>query len=156
MNLRGIVSSIKNNKGRILTSGVGVLGLGFIGYDAHYYGKIKSDLYASEKDAASAAYYLNNDMYVTSMSKTEEKVRDLSLKMELGHGWKRFINSAIGYVRGFFTMLISHVVPLGLSLGAIMAPGKWNKVCAGGLGLYGLYEFVKNFFGFGTPGSLLK
>lgn len=152
----GLINTIKNNKGRILTGAIGLVGLGCVGYDAHYVGKLQSDLYASEKDAASAKYYLNNDMYSSGMSKTEEKVRDFSFDMELNQNWKRFFNAGIGYVKGFCSMLVSHVVPLGLALGSIFAPGKIAKFCAGGLGLYAGYEFLKNFFGWGTPGGLQK
>ena len=95
-------------------------------------------------------------MYVTSMSRSQEKVRDLAFKTELGQGWRRFINTPIGYVKGFFAMLISHAVPLALSLGAIFCKGGVAKGSAIGLGVYGAYEFIKNFFGLGTPGSLTK
>lgn len=156
MNISGILTSLKNNRAKILTSAIGIAGLGVVGYDAHNVGKIQSDLYASEHDAKATAYYLNNDMYVTSMSRSQEKVRDLAFKTELGQGWRRFINTPIGYVKGFFTMLISHAVPLALSLGAIFGKGGVAKGSAIGLGVYGAYEFIKNFFGLGTPGSLTK
>ncbi|MBQ8459942.1 hypothetical protein IJ541_07555 [bacterium] len=154
--LGNIVNTLKNNSGRIITGAAGLAGLGYVGYDAHYIGKLQSDLYASEHDANSTAYYLNNDMYSTNMSKIQEKIKDKSYEMELDQGWKRFFNTGIGYIKGFTSMLVAHVVPLGLSLGALFAPGKASKICAGGLGVYAIYEFFKNFFGFGTPGGLLK
>ena len=116
---------------------------------------MQADIYASERDANCTAYFLNNDMYSTNMSKTQDNIRDASYKMELDQGWRRFFNTGIGYVKGFSSMLISHVVPLGLGIGALMK-GKVGKVSDIGLAAYGVYEFVKNFFGFGTPGSLLK
>ncbi len=157
MKLSGMLTSIKSmSKSRLLTGAVGLAGLGIIAYDAHNVGKIQADTYASERDAKNTAYYLNNDMYLTSMSRSQEKVRNLAYQMEMDQGWKRFINTPIGYVKGFCTMLVSHVVPLGLSLGALFAPGKASKICAGGLGIYSAYEFIKSFFGLGTPGSIIK
>ena len=151
-----LVNTLKNNSGRIITGAVGLAGLGYVGYDSHYIGKMQADLYASEHDASSTAYYLNNDMYSTNMSKTQDKIRNVSYEMELDQGWKRFFNTGIGYIKGFTSMLVAHVVPLVLSLGALFARGNASKICAGGLGVYGIYEVVKNFFGFGTPGGLLK
>ena len=113
-------------------------------------------MYASERDAANAAYYLNNSMYSTNMSKIQEGIKDASYTMELDCGWKRFINSGIGYIKGFSSMLVSHVVPFGLGLGALLAKGKTSKICAGGLGIYAGYEVLKNFFGWGTPNGLMK
>jgi len=152
----GILNVIKDNPGRIIAGGIGLAGLGYVGYDAHYIGKMQADLYSSEKDADSARYYLNNNMYSTNMSKSQEKIKELSYEMELDQGWKRFFNSGIGYIKGFTSMLVSHVVPLGLSLGALLTKGTASKVCAGGLGVYGVYQLVKNFFGFGVPGGSFK
>lgn len=153
--LSTIRRSIKS-PGNMITKGIGLAALGCVGYDAHYVGKIQSDLYASERDATNAAYYLNNSMYSTNMSKIQEGIKDASYTMELDCGWKRFINSGIGYIKGFSSMLVSHVVPFGLGLGALLAKGKTSKICAGGLGIYACYEVLKNFFGWGTPNGLMK
>ena len=144
---------------KILTRGAGLAALGMVVSDAHYIGKMKSDLYASEKDAASTMYYLNNSMYLTSMSKTQEKIKNLSLTTELDQTWKRFFNEGIGYIKGFGSMLGTHIVPLTLGAGALLGGSKvlkgigsgLSKACAGGLAIYGTYQFIKNFFGIGTP-----
>lgn len=155
-----IISNIRkaftNRPKNLISKGIGLAALGCVGYDAHYVGKIQADLYSSEKDAASTAYYLNNSLYSTNMSKIQEGIKDASYTMELDCGWKRFINEGIGYIKGFTSMLVSHVVPFGLGLGALLAKGKASKICAGGLGIYAAYEFVKNFFGFGSPKGLMK
>lgn len=140
----------------IISRGIGLAALGMVAYDAHYLGKVQSDLYASEKDAASTGYYLNNAMYLDKLSKIEEKVRTSSFTTELDFMWKRFINEPIGYIKGFTSMLVSHAVPFALGIGALFAPSKISKLCAGGLGIYGAYQFVKNFFGWGTPPGLDK
>ena len=156
MSISSIITSIKNNPSKLITGAIGLAGLAVVGYDAHNVGKIQSDLYASERDARATTYFLNNDMYLSSMSRSQEKIKDLSFRYELGQNWRRVINVPIGYVKGFFTMLVSHVVPLALSLGALFGKGGVAKGSALGLGIYGAYHFIKNFFGIGTPGSLTK
>ena len=138
---------LPKNPAQWVTKGIGIAALGAVAYDAHYIGKVQADLYSSEKDAASTGYYLNNSMYSTNMSKIQEGIKDASYEMELDCGWKRFINEGVGYVKGFTSMLVSHIVPFGLGLGALLSKGLPSKICAGGLGIYAGYEFVKNFFG---------
>ncbi len=152
--ISSITTAIRNNAGKYLIKGVGLGALGLVAYDAHYIGKLESDIYATEKDGKSAGKYLNNAMYSNNMSPIEDKVRDFSLKMELDQSYKRFFNSIIGYVKGFVGMLIEHVVPLGLGLGALLSKGKFAKISAAGLGVYSIYEILKNFFGWGTPKGL--
>ena len=147
---------LPKNPAKWVTKGIGAVALGAVAYDAHYLGKIQADLYSSEKDAASTGYYLNNSLYSTNMSKIQEGIKDASYEMELDCGWKRFINEGVGYVKGFTSMLVSHIVPFGLGLGALLSKGLPSKICAGGLGIYADYEFIKNFFGWGTPGGTFK
>ena len=66
-----------NTKSQLLAKGVGLAALGLVGYDAHYLGKMQADLYSSEKDASSTAYFLNNTLYSTNMSKVQEGVKML-------------------------------------------------------------------------------
>jgi hypothetical protein len=112
---------------------------------------MQADLYACDRDAKTTDYYVNNAMYTTNMSKSQDGIRKFALEMQLNQGWRRFFNVGIGYIKGFSSMLVEHVVPLGLSLGALLSKGKTSKICAGGLGLYGAYVFVKNFLGWGNP-----
>lgn len=157
MKVGNIVKNIlPKNPAQWVTRGVGIAALGAVAYDAHYLGKIQADLYSSEKDAASTGFYLNNSMYSTNMSKIQEGIKDASYEMELDCGWKRFINEGIGYVKGFTSMLVSHIVPFGLGLGTVFTKGLPSKICAGGLGIYAGYEVLKNFFGWGTPGGTFK
>lgn len=149
--LHGLGRSIRTNVPKILAKATGVAALGMVAYDANYVGKMQADLYASERDAANTNYYLNNTMYSDSMSKLGSNVKDAAYKMELDQGWRRFFNVGIGYVKGFTSMLINHVVPLGLGLGALLTKGKASKGFALATVAYGLAKGVKNFFGIGTP-----
>lgn len=157
------VSTVINNikaalpsTGKILTKGAGIAGLGIIAYDAHHIGKVQSDLYASERDASTVGYYLNNTLYNSSMSKFSMKIKEWSYKHALDHTWRRFFNEGIGYVKGFGSMLVDNVVPLLLSIGALAGKGKVAKGSAIGLAVYGGYEFLKNYLGWGTPPGLNK
>jgi len=140
----------------LITKGAGLAALAMVVSDAHYVGKIQADLYASEKDASSTGFYLNNTLYQNNMSRFQSKIKDLSYKFELDQTYKRFFNEGIGYNKGFFSMLVHHVVPLGLGLGALFAKGKASVACAVGVGVYGAYEFLKNFFAWGVPPGLDK
>ena len=134
----------------------GLAALGYVAHDAHYVGKIQSDLYASEKDASNVAYYLNNEMNNSSMSKIQDKIKQKSFEMELDYTYKRFFNEGIGYIKGFTSMLVDHVVPLALGIGATFTKGLPKKISAIGVGIYASYIFLKNFFGIGTPPGLGK
>lgn len=138
----------------LITKGAGLAALGVVAYDANYVGKIKSDLYASTKDAQSTAYYLNNSMYMPNMSKFSEKVKNWSLSWELDQTYKRFFNEGIGYVKGFMGSLVNAVVPLGLGIGALFGGKTVAKASTAGLAVYSVYKFVRNFFGIGTPQTL--
>ncbi len=147
--IRRIIPSVST----VITRGAGIAALAMVARDANYVGKMQADLYASEQDAKSTAYYLNNTMY-GSMSKTQEKIKNLSYNVQLNQTWKRFFNEGIGYVKGFSSMLVNHVVPFALGIGALLGGKKVAKVSTGALGIYAGYEFIKNFFGLGTPNNL--
>lgn len=151
--INNITNALKGNAGKYITKGVGLAALGLVASDAHYIGKMQADLYASEKDAKAAGYYLNNAMYTTNMSKIEDGIRNSAYEMELDQGWRRFFNLGIGYVKGFTSMLVSHVIPFGLGIGALLAKGKAAKICAGGFGIYALGKLITDFFGIGNPGN---
>ncbi|MDY6358803.1 MAG: hypothetical protein SPL76_04745 [Cyanobacteriota bacterium] len=138
----------------VLTKGAGLAALGMVAYDSNYLGKVQSDLYASSKDAKSSVYYLNNSMHLGNMSKFQSKIKDMSYSTELDQTWKRFFNEGIGYVKGFTSMLVNHAVPLGLGLGALLGGKKTSIASACGIGVYGIYSFIKNFFGIGVPNNL--
>ncbi len=148
------IRSVLPSATSLITKGAGLAALGIVGYDANYVGKIQSDLYASTKDAKSTAYYLNNSMYMPNMSKTSEKIKNWSFTTELDQTYKRFFNEGIGYLKGFTGSLINAVVPLGLGIGALFGGKTVAKASTAGLAVYGVYKFIRNFFGIGTPNTL--
>ena len=151
-----IFTTIKSYIPKIITKATGAAAVGMVLYDADYAGKVQSDLYATTKDAESTGYYLNNSMYLNSMSKTQDAIKNFAYETELDQNYKRFFNEMIGYSKGFNSMLIEHVVPFGLGLGALLMKGMKARLCAYGVGIYAAYMFVKNFFGLGTAPGLNK
>ena len=155
--MTSVISRIKNampSASTVLSKGLGIAALGVVLKDAHYVGKMQADLYSSEKDARSTAHYLNNSMYLGTMSKFDEKIKNLSYTTELDQTYKRFFNEGIGYIRGFTSMLTRNVIPLGLGIGATFGGKISSKVSAIGVAAYSTYRFIKNFFGLGTPGGI--
>lgn len=151
-----IATTIKNNAGKYLKKGVGLGALGLVGYESHYIGKMQSDRYATEKDALATSYYLNNTMYNESLSPVRQGIKQAAYEMELEQGWRRFFNLGIGYVKGFGSMLISNVIPLGLGLTTLLAKGKTSTISAIALGIYAAGSVIKNFFGLGVPKGPLE
>ncbi|MBE7712631.1 MAG: hypothetical protein E7Z87_02680 [Cyanobacteria bacterium SIG26] len=155
-----ILSSIgkifKGPTSQIIAKTAGLAGLGLVAYDAHHIGKVNADLYASHRDAVATDYYVNNSMYSTNMSKVQDGIKTKALEMQLNQGWRRFFNTGIGYIKGFGSMIVEHIIPVGLSVAALLTKGKASKICAGGLGIYAAYEVIRNFFGFGVPKGPLQ
>ncbi|MBQ8669596.1 hypothetical protein IJ472_07430 [bacterium] len=156
MSIGSIASKIRTNAGKYLVKGVGIAALGLVAYDSHYVGKIQADKYATEKDAKAAAYFLNNMQYANDLSPVRGKIKKTAYEMELDQGWRRFFNLGIGYIKGFCSMLVSNVVPLGLGLATVLGKGKTSKFGAIGLGIYAVGSIIKNAFGIGVPRGPLK
>lgn len=150
-----ILSSIgkffKGPTSQIISKTAGLAGLAMVAYDANHIGKMNADIYASHRDAVATGHYINNTMYTSNMSKIQDRIKTTALRMQLDQGWRRFFNTGIGYVKGFTSMLTEHVIPLGLSLTALLTKGKVSKFSAIGLGAYAGFEVIRNFFGLGIP-----
>ena len=156
MRLGSIATTIKNNAGKYLKKGMGLAALGLVGYESHYIGKIQADRYATEKDALATGHYLNNTMYNPTISPVRQSIKQTAYELEMDQGWRRFFNLGIGYVKGFCSMLVNNVVPLGLGLATLLTKGKASTISAIALGVYGVGSAIKNFFGIGVPRGPLK
>lgn len=154
--IRSITRNLSGNIGKYAAKGAGLAALGMVAYDAHYVGKLQSDMYATERDVAASSYFLNNTLYDSGMSTIGQKVKDGAFAMELDQTWRRFFNLGIGYVKGFTSMLTNHVVPFALGLGALLTKGKTSKICAAATVIYGFGKLIANFFGLGVPRDPLK
>ena len=96
----------------------------------------------------------SNTQYLSSPSVTTSKLKRGVFNWEVENNLRHFINSGIGYFKGFGSMLVNSVVPFGLGLGALLGKGKWSKGSAIGLGLYGVVKLFKDVLGFGHYNDL--
>ena len=156
MSIRTALTSVTNNFTKYLAKGVGVAALGVVAYDSHVVGKLQADVYAKSGDANAGIKAFDNTQYLSSPSVTTTKLKNEVFKFELDSNIRSFVNSAIGYIKGFGTMLIDNVVPLGLGLGALLGKGKWSKGSAIGLGVYSVIKIFKDVLGFGHYNDLNK
>lgn len=145
-----IISAIKNNYGKYLTKSAGAVAVGLVAYDAHTLGKINADAYANTKDAQACQRFFNNTMFLSEPSICMSKAKNFMFNWQVQDNVRHFVNSAIGYFRGFGNMLINHVVPLTLGIGALVSKNK--KVACGfvfGLAAFGILKFFKDVCGLG-------
>ena len=156
MSLSTAFQSVKTNVIKYLPKVAGATALGVCAYDAHIIGKIQSDVYAKSKDADACMETFSNTQYLSSPSMTTSKMKDSVHDFETDSNLRHFINSGIGYFKGFGSMLINDVVPVGLGLGALFGKGKWSKGSAIGLGIYAGIKFFKDVLGFGHYNDLNK
>lgn len=139
---------------KCLVKGVGLAAIGVTAYDSHIMGNLQSDMYAKSKDADACAEAFNNTQYLSSPSQTTAKLKKGVMNVEMESNIRHFINSGIGYFKGFLSTMINNVVPLGLGIGALIGKGKIAKGSAIGLGIYGVCKFFKDVMGFGHYNDL--
>lgn len=154
MSLSTALTSVKSNFTKYLAKGAGAAALGVVAYDSHIIGKIQSDVYAKSRDADACAERFSNTQYLSTPSNTTSKLKRGVFNFEVENNTRHFINSAIVYFKGFGSMLVNSVVPLGLGLGALFGKGKWAKGSAIGLGIYAGVKFFKDVLGFGHYNDL--
>lgn len=141
---------------KYLTKGVGLTALGIVGYDAHIVGRLQADCYAKGKDADACMETFNNTQYLSSPSSTTAGMKKVVHNFEMDSNFRHFVNSAIGYFKGFGEMLIDAVIPLGLGAAAAFGKGILAKCSAIGLGIYAGVKLFKDVLGFGHYNDLNK
>ncbi len=156
MSISTALKSVKSNIPKYIYKGAGVAALGIIGYDAHVLGKLQSDVYSKTGDADACMAAFNNSQYLTSPSITMSNLKKGVFNWEVDSNIRHFVNSGIGYFKGFGSMLVDSVIPLGLGLGALLGKGKWSKFSAIGLGAFGVVKIFKDVLGFGHYNDLNK
>ena len=149
-----IIGKVGNNIVKYLPKAVGIGALGVIAYDSHIVGKLQADVYAKSIDAEACMETFSNTQYLSTPSVTMSKLKDGVHQFELDNNWRHFVNSAVGYFKGFGSMVVDNVVPFGLGLGALFGKGVWGKAPAVGLGVYGAFMLLKDIIGFGHYNDL--
>ncbi len=156
MSIKTALTSVKSNFTKYIAKGAGIAALGIVAYDAHIVGKLQSDVYSKSRDANAGIRAFDNTQYLTSPSVTTSNLKKTVFRWEVDNNLRTFVNSALGYFKGFGSMLVDSVVPFGLGLGALLGKGKWSKGSAIGLGIYGVVKLFKDVFGFGQYNDLNK
>lgn len=156
MSISTALTSVKNNFGKYLIKGTGLAALGIIAYDSHIVGNLQADVYSKSADANACIKRFENTQYLSTPSLTTEKLKRHVFNMETEGNTRNFFNSAIGYFKGFASMLVSNVIPLGMGIGALFGKGKWAKYSAIGLGIYAGIKIIKDVLGFGHSNDLVQ
>ena len=151
-----------------LTKATGIAAIGYTLKNANFAAKVHADMYATEKDAAETTKYFNNTLYLNDLDYMENKIKQKSFEHELGTSYKRTINSAIGYLKGLGSSIMSNIVLFGLGVGAFLfktpiisktknqISGKLSGLCAIGAGLIIAKRFLESYFALGVPNPLRK
>ena len=152
-----IITAVKNNYGKYLAKAAGGVVLYAMIKDAHSIGKLQADITAQSRDANICTDFYENTQMLDSFSPSKTKMKDKVFKFQLGSNLLTFINSGIGYFSGFFSNLVSHVIPIGLGATALFAKNK-KVACGCGitLGALAVFRFIKDGLGLGTPKYLNK
>ena len=135
--------------------GAGAVGLLMCIYDAHKEGKRQKEIYVKKKNNEAAQYWFDNTRNLHNASNINAKLKDKLFFWETKSNLRGFLNAGIGYVKGFFGMLATDIVPVAISAAALCTKGKTAQGISGAaLGLYALYGGLKNVLGVGVnPGE---
>jgi hypothetical protein len=129
------------------TAGIGAIGL--IGYDAHSTGNMLAKKNTEEAKSMTLHKRYFDDMTVDSSSVVKSKIKKRIFDFHLDENFFGFFDGVAGYAKGFGTMLVNNVIPLGLSAGALITKGGWSKAFGLGLGIYGGIFLLQEVFGIG-------
>lgn len=160
MNISAMITSakaaIKANPGTYLIKGVGAAALGLMAYDSHVAGRIEADSYQKKKNAGASLNAYENTTRLAKPSAIQASLKKTLFNFEQDNNFRGFINSGIGYLKGFGSMLVSNIIPLGLGVATAVTKGLPQKICAGALGAYGLVTFMQDICGVGNKNYLKK
>lgn len=137
----------------ILAKSIGVAGMGLILFDSHNAGKIKSTMYESNRKSEDLTKRYLEDIKMSNPSVVQSEVKKRVFRYYTDEHLTTFFDNIAGYVKGFGSMLIDNVVPLGLALGTFVGSkgirGGISKFCGAGLLAYGGIFLLQEIFGIG-------
>lgn len=133
----------------LLAKPLGVIGLGLVGYDCHVSGAIRSSANAQEFKAQSLERNYLDDMSLASPSIVRSRVKQGLFRFNLDENISPFFNGISGYLKGFGSMLVHNLVPLGLAAGALLTKKPVSKYFGIGLLAYGGIFLAQEIFGIG-------
>lgn len=132
-----------------LTKAAGFVGLGLIAIDSHNAGSIKGAAYEKSCKAQELNERHLRNMELNSPSVVQSAVKKRILQFQMDENITGFFNTLKGYFGGFSSMLVDHIVPLGLSIGTFIGKGPFSKLCGLGLLAYGGIFLLQEIFGIG-------
>ena len=140
----------------VIAKGIGAVGLGLVLYDAHTLGKIESASNQKRSAANMIAGPFANTMMQDSASILESRAKKGFSNFMMEENMSTFFTGIGGYFKGVGSMLVSHIVPLGLSIGALATPRNSlaSKVFGFGLLAYGGMFMLHDVMGIGKPNEL--
>lgn len=142
------------NAANFLTKAVGVTGLGLIAYDSHNAGKIESSSYQKHVKANGLTNTYMDTLTLDSPSIVKSKIKNKYMHLRMDENISDFFTGIGGYVKGLSSMLVSNVVPLALSVGAVVKNKVVSKASAIGLLAYGGIYVGREVLGIGKPNQL--
>lgn len=135
----------------VLTRATGAVGLGLVLYDSHNAGKIKASMEEKHHKTDQLKTRYLEDMKLDKPSIIKQDAKGHVFKFFVHENMSEPYNVTKGYGRGFLGMLTQHLLPFGLSLGALLFSrnGFMSKFCGAGLVAYGALFLAEEMFGFG-------
>lgn len=152
MNFSSITTAIKNTSvSNILVKTAGIGALGLVAYDSHNAGKIEAGAYQKTVKSKSLAQNAIDDLTLSDPSIVKQKVKGKIFQFNLDENLSGFFTSIAGYIKGFASMTVSNVIPMGLALGTVLSPSKTllSKTFGVGLLAYGAVFLAQEVLGIG-------
>lgn len=135
----------------VLTKTTGAVGLGLVLYDSHNAGKIKASMEEKHHKSDQLKERYMEDMKLDKPSIIKQDAKGRVFRFFVHENMSEPYAVSKGYGKGFLDMLGQHVVPFGLSLGALLFSrnGFMSKFCGAGLVAYGALFLAEEMFGVG-------
>jgi len=150
-----IGSAIRSTAISGLVKATGAAAIVASAYDSHVYGKHQANQNVQQNEADRVTDSFQNTMYQESPSAVMSGVKKKIFNFQMEHSFMQPIDSVIGYIKGFGSMLLTNIVPLILGGLALFGKGKAiPRTSALGLVLYGGYQILREGFGLGRPNRL--
>ena len=122
----------------LTTRAAGLAGIGLIVADSHIAARNEARMNGIKKKTDSIETRYFDTLTLNTQSAVKDKVQKRIFEFDLDTNVDKAFYQITGYAKGFTNMLLNNVVPLGLSLGAMIGPkGFFSKACGLGLAIYG-------------------
>lgn len=140
---------MRTNVLNVLTKATGAAGLGLVLYDAHNAGKIKASMEEKHHKTEQLKDRYMEEMKLDKPSVLKDEAKHHVFNFFLHENMSEPYNVTKGYGKGFLDMLTQHLLPFGLSIGALATRRIVSKFCGAGLLAYGALFLAEEMFGFG-------